>query len=326
MNEVLICQLPDSNNLLGAHGRWVKCSLNELPENCFFLTHFDQSSAYFFDEIGPIDMEECERLLHFNDGSSSMLSKEEYLKVFHDFQDDFEAKGVQKAILSRIKSVARGEKSLLRVFEDLLDAYGERAFVYLVSSPQFGTWMGATPEVLLSGNEERLNSMSLAGTKRLADDVWTEKEIEEQQLVTDFVRAQILESIPNTFREFPVETIFTGAVYHLRTRFEFSLAQKHWMELLLRLHPTPAVCGLPRENALKLIAQHEPHSRNLYTGLIGKRTSNGLSIYVNLRCMEVTKETYNIYVGGGITPRSLSENEWFETENKAKTLERIISE
>lgn len=324
MNEVLIYQLPGTNNLIGARGNWVNCSLNELPEDCFFLTHFDQSSAYFFDEVGPIDLDDCERLLHFNEGSSSMLSKEEYLKVFRDFQDDFEVEGVQKAILSRIKQVPRGEKTVARVFEDLLGDYGDRAFLYLASSNQFGTWVGATPEVLLSGEGDRLTSMSLAGTKQNSDDVWTDKELEEQQLVTDFIKFQILRADPTNFTEFPVETIFTGAVYHLRTRFEFSLPHQKWMGLLTNLQPTPAVCGLPRENALQLIAKHESHSRKLYAGLIGKKNSDALAVYVNLRCMEVTKDAYHLYIGGGITSRSLAENEWNETENKAKTLMRVF--
>jgi isochorismate synthase len=103
------------------------------------------------------------------------------------------------------------------------------------------------------------------------------------------------------------------------------LKQSNWGELINALHPTPAVCGLPRERALKLIAQHETHNRNFYAGLIGKKSKQELAVFVNLRCMQVTKNDFLLYIGGGITQQSIPENEWNETENKAKTLARVLS-
>lgn len=324
MNDVLTYQFPDSGELVCARGTWVKCDLQQLPEDCFFVTSFDKSAVYYFDKTNDLQLSEVGEFIHLQSSTVPVLSKEEYLDVCHQFQADFDNFGVQKAILSRVKQVQRGEKPLDIVLTDLVALYGDRAFIYLVSSPYFGTWIGATPEILISGDESRLKSMSLAGTKKSASDLWTEKEQEEQQLVTDFVKEQILNSQSTHFTEFPVETIHTGAVYHLCTRFEFSLSQRYWSDLIQALHPTPAVCGLPREKALKLIGKHETHNRNLYAGLIGKKSKEELAVFVNLRCMEVSKNDFLLYIGGGITQRSIPENEWNETENKAKTLMRVF--
>jgi isochorismate synthase len=324
MNEVLIYQFPDSKELVCARGAWVKCDHHQLPEDCFFITSFDKSAVYYFEKTSNLHLSEVQEFIHFKTSTVPALSKEDYLNVCHQFQADFDHIDLKKAILSRVKQVARGDKELVHIFEDLVRLYSERAFVYFVSSVHFGTWIGATPEILLSGDENKLKSMSLAGTKKSAEDVWTAKEQEEQELVTDFVREQILYSNPTHFVEFPAETIHTGAVYHLCTRFEFSLKQRYWGELINVLHPTPAVCGLPREKALKLIAQHERHNRNLYAGLIGKKSKEELAVFVNLRCMQVTKNDFLLYIGGGITQQSIPENEWNETENKANTLMRAF--
>jgi isochorismate synthase len=101
--------------------------------------------------------------------------------------------------------------------------------------------------------------------------------------------------------------------------------QQYWGDLIRSLHPTPAVCGLPREKALQLIEKHETHNRNLYAGLIGYKSKEELNVFVNLRCMQVTENDFLLYVGGGITDQSIPENEWNETENKAKTLMRVLS-
>jgi isochorismate synthase len=325
MNEVLIYQFPDSKELVCARGAWVKCDHHQLPEDCFFLTSFDQSAVYYFEKTSDLHISEVEEFIHFKPSTVPVLSKEDYLDVCHQFQADFDQFGVRKAILSRVKQVERGEKTCTAILTDLISLYGDRAFIYLVSSPHFGTWIGATPEILISGNENKLKSMSLAGTKKSAEESWTAKEQEEQQMVTDFVKEQIFHSTPTHFNEFPVETIHTGAVYHLCTRFEFLLKQSKWGKLINALHPTPAVCGLPREKALKLIAQHETHNRNFYAGLIGKKSKEELAVFVNLRCMQVTKNDFLLYIGGGITQQSIPENEWNETENKAKTLMRVLS-
>jgi len=324
MNDLLLYQLPGSKEVICAKGSWLKSDLNLLPEGCFFVTNFDKSSVYYFEIKENCSLLEIDGLVCLENSTVPILSKDDYLFECDRFKADFERFGITKAILSRVKQVGRGWKSLGNVFTDLVSNYGDRAFVYLVSSNHFGTWMGATPEILIRGDERSLESMSLAGTKLSASTVWTNKEKEEQQLVTDFVKEQILLSNPSNFIESPVETVSTGAVYHLCTRFSFSLSQLHWGVLMNSLHPTPAVCGLPRDQALSLIAKHEKHNRGLYTGLIGYKGSERLDVFVNLRCMEVRDTNFLLHIGGGITKRSVPEKEWEETENKANTLVRVL--
>jgi len=68
----------------------------------------------------------------------------------------------------------------------------------------------------------------------------------------------------------------------------------------------------------------EKQDRKYYTGYIGLYSSQEFQLFVNLRCMMIDEKDYHLFVGGGITVDSIAENEWIETENKAKVLEMVL--
>ena len=96
-------------------------------------------------------------------------------------------------------------------------------------------------------------------------------------------------------------------------------------ELIKRLHPTPAVCGLSKIDAYNLIERAEIHDRRYYTGYLGPwGLDNKKQLFVNLRCAEINDKHMYLYVGGGLTGDSVPEKEWEETLQKAKTLMSVI--
>ena len=96
-------------------------------------------------------------------------------------------------------------------------------------------------------------------------------------------------------------------------------------KLLDTLHPTPAVCGLPKESSKSFILANENYDRTYYTGFLGEiNVDLETALYVNLRCVEIVGTTAIIYVGGGITLESIPENEWSETSNKTFTIKSIL--
>src|SRR6202021_687877 len=97
--------------------------------------------------------------------------------------------------------------------------------------------------------------------------------------------------------------------------------------LVSELHPTPAVCGIPLNDATQFIKETEGYDRGYYTGFLGPCNMDGKTeLYVNLRCAELFADCINLYVGGGITKDSIPENEWEETEMKSKTLLSALEE
>lgn len=306
-------------------GSWIASTLDQIPESCFFITDFTKDKVYYFKEHNTLENLSNIDFSFSHDDEIFVANEKAYLNGLQYFIDGFELFGIEKAIFSRIKLVDReADVELNDVFVRLCKAYQKQALVYFVSDEQFGSWMGATPETLLSGNEQKMQSMALAGTKSSAEKEWTEKEFEEQQYVVDYIQQKIEEQSPGDLSVTKAQTVQKGAVYHLQSDFEFSLDKEKWNALLQSLHPTPAVCGTPGDLARDYILRNEPHERSFYTGIIGQKKSDALSVYVNLRCMQVMKKHFALYVGGGITLSSNIANELQETEDKSETLLSVI--
>jgi isochorismate synthase len=308
-------------------GAWDKTTMEELPEDRFFLTAFEKHLVYSF-SASNASIEEDKLMFSYNTMNDVFIANDKaYLNGLDVFVNEFDARGIEKAVFSRIKAVEKNNNdSPLTLFRKLTDAYGEEALVYLASDPQFGTWIGATPESLLEGGDLGIQSMALAGTKETKDIDWTEKEYHEQELVAQYIEDIIKGQSPIQFKKSEVETVKNGAVYHLRTNYTFEIPPYKWNSLIDRLHPTPAVCGTPRELAFELIRNFEPHDRVFYAGILGIKGLTTLKVFVNLRCMQILKDNYALYVGGGITKDSDLVAEWRETELKSQTLLKIIND
>jgi isochorismate synthase len=257
------------------------------------------------------------------------VSKEKYLKTVEKAIDQIISGHLKKVVISREELVSVDNFSVIEIYEKLLLTY-KNAFVYAWFHPKVGLWFGATPETLLSINGTDFRTMSLAGTqvyKEHEKAVWKSKELEEQQLVTTFIEQQLATVATNLEVE-KRETIKAGNLLHLRTKVSGSLkAPASLKELIRVLHPTPAICGLPREAARNFIFENEKYDRSFYTGFLGelnlqhsKEQSKTSALFVNLRCMKIKNKFASVYVGGGITRDSDAEKEWEETVLKTKTM------
>ena len=209
-----------------------------------------------------------------------------------------------------------------------------RMFIALVYTPQSGTWLTATPEILLEGSGCDWRTIALAGTMRLEEGqldgegentTWSTKNIEEQRVVATYI-AQCLEQFANDFKEEGPRTVRAANLVHLRSDFTFTLPSDDRIgDLLQQLHPTPAVCGLPKREAFQFIIRNEYSPRRYYSGFMGPLKTPSTSLYVSLRCMNIEGNHYHLYAGGGLLRDSTLELEWQETEAKLETMRRCIA-
>ena len=220
-----------------------------------------------------------------------------------------------------------------------------RTFVALVSTPQSGTWLVATPEILLDGSGNQWRTVALAGTMKLeggmldfdtgrggASDVrpaeitWSTKNIQEQHYVATYIKDCLLQFADDICEEGPT-TVRAGNLVHLRSDFRFRLApDANIGNLIEALHPTPAVCGLPKHEACKFIIDNENMQRRYYSGFMGPlNVADSTHLYVSLRCMQITGSRCRLYAGGGLLKDSIEEQEWNETEAKLETMRRCIA-
>ena len=194
--------------------------------------------------------------------------------------------------------------------------------------------MGASPETLLNIEGHKLQSAALAGTQRFKDSTevkWDVKNFEEQTIVTNYLKRTLNPHLEFVDTSKP-KTIRAGKLLHLQTLLSGNLkaTPNGFKALLNDIHPTPAVCGTPKKAAMAFINEHEPIDRSYYSGFLGEIRYHSnpefqyANLVVNLRCMQLCEKTAKLYAGGGITNKSIPENEWKETEAKIQTLKFVF--
>ncbi|MEM6629338.1 MAG: chorismate-binding protein [Bacteroidota bacterium] len=257
------------------------------------------------------------------------IGKEAYIRKLDLLIQDLRKNAhLQKVVLSRPIVLPLAKKlNAGKLYRDLCETY-PNAYVYAFSHPFSGFWMGATPERLMHYANDTLEMVSLAGTKfGPSPVVWRRKEKEEQSIVTEYILGVLKKlGVP----EIKVKGPFTqsaGALSHLKTQLTAKLKQPLPLKRALHdLHPTPAVCGFPKDLAFDWIRKHEGYDRAYYTGFLGAiQEENQMDLFVNLRCMQIFEDAVVLYVGGGITALSNAEEEWLETEAKARILKKVLS-
>lgn len=246
-------------------------------------------------------------------------------------RDDF-----LKVVVSRTKKIAFSNHfDPAERFIVMCETY-PGAFVSLVSVPGLPVWMGASPETLISINRKQIfKTMSLAGTQKfyphlsVGQAVWTQKEIEEQALVSRYIVNCFKKIRLREYEEVGPRTVVAGNLMHLRTDFAVDMQATSFPQLgtvMLRLlHPTSAVCGMPKEAALNFILANETHKREFYSGFLGPvNVLDETNLFVNLRCMQYLNGRAVLFAGAGITAHSDPEKEWAETEMKCQTMLGIL--
>ncbi|HEU0136899.1 MAG TPA: chorismate-binding protein, partial [Flavobacterium sp.] len=232
-----------------------------------------------------------------------------------------------KVVVSRKEPISVANFDAVAAFENLVQRY-QNAFTYCWFHPKVGMWLGATPEQLVRTDGNRFYSVALAGTRSFTGTTnvkWEVKEQDEQQFVTDY----IIESLRPISSEIIVSSPYTsraGNLLHIKTDVEIVVKDGTDLQTVVAvLHPTPAVCGVPKSAAMDFIRNNEVHAREFYSGFLGEVNRDGKSdLFVNLRCMKFEQDDTALFVGCGITKDSDAEKEYLETVHKSMTLKRII--
>lgn len=261
------------------------------------------------------------------DAAKHTKDKTEYAQLFNRFLEPLVNGELEKLVLSRSKTIDRGEVfSAGHSFSNAVKRY-PNSYVYLLHTPQSGTWLGSTPEILLTGVGDEWHTVALAGTQypHSGTVTWDDKNLREQHLVTSYLLRQ-LSSFHITPEINGPYTIKAGNLAHLRTDFSFNLPDTSKSGTLLKaFHPTPAVSGLPKEDAYRFIQDKEGQDRLYYTGFLGMLDTEGEThIYVNLRCMHIEKNSLTLFAGSGLLASSSLDDEWEETEHKLGVMLDIV--
>ena len=266
----------------------------------------------------------------------AVSARDIYAEDFECFHRELEKETFRKIVLARTATLRTAHKDFENLFMKACRMY-PRLFVALVYTPQSGMWLMATPEILLRGEQGKMQTMSLAGTQKakpsrtIADYPiegveWSQKNRDEQQYVTDYIE-DCIKAFSDDYQLKGPYTTMAANLYHLRTDICFHLRDEGRLgDVIDALYPTPAVCGIPKDEARRFILQHEHQPRKYYSGFVGPVSPQGKTqLFVSLRCMNILPEGIcELYAGGGLLKESEMEKEWKETEAKMQTIRRVL--
>lgn len=194
--------------------------------------------------------------------------------------------------------------------------------------------VGASPELLVSRSGREVRSNPLAGSARRTGDRAADrvaavrlfadaKERREHAYVVDAARAALAPFCVSIEVDDEPTVMATARMLHLSTqiRGRLRVPEPSALHLAAALHPTPAVCGTPTEDARRTIAELEGMDRGLYAGLVGWVDENGDGEWaVTLRCAVLDGERATLFAGAGIVEGSDPQAELDETDAKFATL------
>lgn len=285
-----------------------------------------QSSVFVEDFASDLKPDQNKTNLSFNP-----KEKDDFERLVQKGVDEICNGVFEKVVLSRKETIRTEMPQPYVIFEKLKVNYPD-AFCYLFFHPITGMWAAATPERLLKKNKNTIETVSLAGTSLYSENQtykWGEKEIGEQQIVTDYIRKKLDRYVTDWKISKPY-THRAGNLLHLKTDLKATL-NADLKKVLKAIHPTPAVCGDNAKKAVKFIVENENYNREYYAGYVGEwlkdfeiNREDTTDLFVNLRSMKINKEFVEVFVGCGITKDSIPEKEFMETVNKSQTMKKII--
>lgn len=311
----------------------------ELKQSCFVMAPFYGSeSIVFYPEFCSYLSEQFVSDKIYQSESNLLQdtteTKQEHIRLVNKGIEEISSGKIKKIVLSRREELMIDRSVLTQYYRRFLHKY-PTAFVYWFYHPYVGMWMGATPEQLIKIKDKTIQTVALAGTMTdsgipFDEVVWGTKEKDEQKIVTDFITDSLQPFSSNICQTQPF-TYKAGSLLHIKTDIEAKLDNSDTVfKVIQALHPTPALCGFPKDKAREFIVANEGYDREFYGGYLGEwrlkdgSASKDSDLFVNLRCMKIVNDKGYLYLGGGINKDSNAEDEYYETVNKSKTVKSIL--
>ncbi|MCP2027908.1 isochorismate synthase [Flavobacterium sp. HSC-32F16] len=327
---------PNSENLIGfLQQNDTLHEVSDYTERGFVFASFDEKQLILIPEneseiVSAVKETTTFQSVEIDDLNLDPDAKKQYENLVEKGVEAIKKEEFKKVVLSRSEKVDLAEFDFVEIFQHLVQIY-PATFCYCFFHPKVGLWMGATPEKLLKANGNVFETMALAGTQKdNSEIVWQQKEKDEQQFVTDFIVKRLREFTASVVVSEPY-SLKAGSIWHIKTDISGVLKDNSTLEEVIdTLHPTPAVCGLPKKKAKAFIIENENYDRTFYTGFLGELNSSfagntvSSDLFVNLRSMQIQNKTAILYMGCGITKESIPEKEWEESVNKSMTMKRVL--
>ncbi|WP_370978711.1 isochorismate synthase [Agaribacterium sp. ZY112] len=243
----------------------------------------------------------------------------------------------EKVVLSRALTIQSREPIALNNLLATLLKQNSKGYTFCAEigeGENKNSLIGSSPELLVSRKGRQVCSNPLAGSRKRDIEenknetlsfslLESDKDLREHSLVVEAVENTLQNHCSNLYSPMLPSVISTPSMLHLSSYLEGTLQNESTsvLKLATDLHPTPAVCGFPKEAAKQFIDQQEPFDRRYFTGLVGWVDSRGNGEWVVvIRSAEVSEFSVKVFAGAGIVEGSIPNDELDETGNKMRTI------
>lgn len=258
-------------------------------------------------------------------GGVVATDRQAWLRAVEETLDAIRAGRIEKAVLARTLDVDAGPAPDPVAVALALWRQNRGTHAYLFEPQPGRVLVGAAPETIATLRDGIFHATAVAGSirhgeseeerRRLARHLLESRKdrAEQRVVVEDMVRR--LEPLAEEVRvQDEPHVLALARIQHLETVLRARVPGRHVLELVEALHPTPAVCGLPRDEALAFLREEEPFERGWYAGPVGWFDSGGNGAFVPaLRCGVLQRGTWRLFAGAGIVAGSDPVSEWEET-------------
>lgn len=244
--------------------------------------------------------------------------------------------GARKVVLARKNILAaRTLWDPVSLFH-CLERMKENSFLFFCRQKNGDAFLGRSPERLFRLSSGILASDAIAGTRRRGDNpvqddrlatelMASAKDLLEHRFVVDYIREQMAFFCKNVSVEVSRSPLKLRHLQHILTRISGSIKKDLGpVDILHRLHPTPAVGGMPPGLSRALIQRLEPFGRGWFGAPVGWMTKDAAEFAVGIRSALVHGDELHLFGGAGIVIGSDAGMEWKETGHKMENFTRIL--
>jgi len=262
-------------------------------------------------------------------------TKEVWLKNVEKALTLIQNNQLEKVVLARQCTFELDEQIDPFAMTAALKERAKGAFVFCLQTDT-GAFLGASPERLFARKKRELTCEAVAGTRKrgltlLEDELLkqellqSEKDLREFSYVPSYLKEKLMPLCKEPLHFTPTCVHQTQNVQHLYAKGTSTLkAGVTDEQIIQQLHPTPALCGIPKEKAFSTIVDLEPFQRGLYGGILGWSTQDASEWIVGIRSCLIKGKTATLFSGTGIVEGSDPEKEWDELNQKIKLYESIL--
>jgi menaquinone-specific isochorismate synthase len=321
------------------------------PNTCFWLPQIeisqegDHAQVIAYSLNGPASFEP---LLTYKSvkmpaaPSSSLIERKE-TPCFGDWKKNMEV-ALNSIASGHMQKLVLARKTTLQFATPLspwpllthLNQMAKRATLFAFQLSPSLCFLGATPEKLFQRKENLFNTDAIAATRprgqtpeedlRFEEELLSNpKDLREFKIVKDFLQSALLPLSEEMSWEGKDCVLKVSHVQHLHNRLSAQLKSGiSDADLIRTLHPTPALGGHPRDEALKFLGQIEPFDRGWYGAPIGVIGQKSTSLYIAIRSALIQERLLHLFAGAGLVHGSIAEREWEELEQKIRPFTELF--